>query len=214
MVKEAGATITLTFIGLPGAETYLRIVNLDLTDGDSMQRWWLKAETETTSASAGFCADAFPYTHRQKTQMLNLGYSEEGYHSITITFPVKGTFILDDIEIWCQPMEQYAEQTDRLKEETLRDVEIDWGGVTGTISVSTDKFLCLSIPYMKGWKAYVDGEEVTLYQANTAFMGVELPAGEHVVSLRYWIPGLTAGLIMSGIGVVCLIVIIVFSRRR
>ena len=89
-----------------------------------------------------------------------------------------------------------------------------WGGVTGTISVSTDKFLCLSIPYMKGWKAYVDGEEVTLYQANTAFMGVELPAGEHVVSLRYWIPGLTAGLIMSGIGVVCLIVIIVFSRRR
>jgi len=213
-VNEAGGTITIAFTGIPKSETYLRIVNLDLTDGDSMQCWWLKAETENTSASAGFCADAFPYTHRQKTQMINMGYSEEGHHSITITFPSKGTFILDDIEIWCQPMERYAGQIDKLREETLRDVKIDWGGVTGTISASTDKFLCLSIPYMNGWKAYVDGEEVTLYQANTAFMGVELPAGEHVVSLRYWIPGLTAGLIMSGIGGVCFIAIIVFFRRR
>ena len=91
------------------------------------------------------------------------------------------------------------------------------GGVTGTVSVSKDKFLCLSIPYMDGWKAYVDGEEVKLYQANTAFMGVELPAGDHEIELKYWIPGLTIGIFMSGVGVICFIAIIAFpciiSRR-
>ena len=209
-VDESGASMTLAFTGMPEVETYLRIVNLDLTKEDNMQRWWLKAATENTSASAGFCADAFPYTHRQKTQILNMGYSEEGYRTITITFPNKGTYILDDIEIWCQPMENHAGWIDRLKEESLKDVKIDWQGVSGTISVSSDKFLCLSIPYSNGWKAYVDGQRVKLYRANTAFMGVELPAGEHEVVLRYWIPGLTAGLILSGAGVVCL----VFFRKK
>lgn len=212
VVNEPGAAMTLAFAGQPETETYLRIVNLDLTEGDSSRSWSLRADTGKTSATAGFCADAFVYTHGQKTQMLNLGYSEEGYHMITITFPEKGTFLLDGIEIWCQPMATFAKEIDKLREETLENVKYGGGGVTGTLSVSKDKFLCLSIPYMDGWKAYVDGKKVKLYRANTAFMGVEIPEGEHWIELRYQIPGLTVGLLMSGAGVICLIAIIVFPR--
>ena len=86
--------------------------------------------------------------------------------------------------------------------------------MTGTVSVSKDKFLCLSIPYMDGWKAYIDGEEAKLYRANTAFMGVEVPTGEHEIELRYWIPGLTIGLLMSGAGLICLFTILVFPPLR
>ena len=127
-VKESGATMTLAFMGAPMAETYLRIVDLDLTNGDNMDSWWVKADTGETSANAGFCADAFVYTHGQKTQMLNMGYSEEGYHTITVTFPTNGTFLLDDIEIWCQPMENYMKEIDKLNEETLENVKISGGG--------------------------------------------------------------------------------------
>lgn len=213
-VKENKATMVLTFSGIPETETYLRMVNLDLTNGLSTRRWWLTATTGETSASAGFSADAFPYSHRQKTQMLDMGYSKNGYTTITITFPSKGTFLLDGIEVWCQPMDNYAEQVLTLREEVLENVETNWRGLIGTISVSTDKFLCFSIPYMDGWKAYVDGKKVKLYQANTAFMGVELPAGDHIVELRYWLPGLTIGMILSGIGMVCLIVIVFFQHKR
>lgn len=213
-VKENKATMVITFVGVPKTETYLRIVNLDLTNDLSIRNWELTATTGETSTSAGFAADAFPYSHRQKTQMLNMGYTEKGYNAITITFPSKGTYLLDDIEVWCQPMDSYAEQVLALGEEVLENVETNWRGLTGTISVSTDKFLCFSIPYMDGWKAYIDGEKVKLYQANTAFMGLELPAGNHVIELRYWLPGLRMGMILSGIGVVCLIVIVFFQRKR
>lgn len=210
VVQEPGAVMTLTFSGIPKTETYLRVIGLDLTEGDSSRNWWLKADTDATSATAGFCADAFVYTHGQKTQMLNLGYSEDGHHTVKITFPEKGTFLLQNIEIWCQPMDYYAKEIDKLREETLENVKISGRGVIGTLSVTKNKFLCLSVPYMDGWKAYVDGKEVKLYRANTAFMGVEIPAGEHVVELRYWIPGLTIGICLSGVGVICLFVIMVF----
>ena len=95
----------------------------------------------------------------------------------------------------------------------LENIKTNWRGLTGTISLSTDKFLCLAIPYMDGWKAYVDGEEVKLYQANTAFMGVELLAGNHEVELRYWLPGLTVGIILSGIGVICLFALVIYQIK-
>ena len=71
-VKEPGAAMTLAFAGSPKTETYLRIVNLDLTEGDSSRSWLLTADTDATSADAGFCADAFVYTNGQMTQMLIL----------------------------------------------------------------------------------------------------------------------------------------------
>jgi hypothetical protein len=39
--------------------------------------------------------------------------------------------------------------------------------------------------YYPGWEAALDGDPVPLLRANTAFRGVVVPAGEHVVELRY-----------------------------
>lgn len=213
-VKEEGATLTLTFDGLPNSETYLRIVNLDLTNGGSTRRWKVSAATEATKADAYFTADGYVYSNDMKTQLLDLGYTEDGYTTCTITFPSKGTFKLEDLEIWCQPMDHYGEQIDALREEVLDNIETNWRGLTGTISVSKDKMLCLAIPYDKGWTAYVDGEKVKLYQANTAFMAVELSAGDHEVDLRYWMPGLTAGIVLSSFGIVGVVAFAIYRRKK
>lgn len=213
-VKKAGATMTLAFEGLPETETYLRVKELDLTKGESQRSWNLTAETDTTTASGHWTADAYVYANRQHTQLLDLGYSEEGMTSVTLTFPKKGTFKLEDLQIWCQPMDGFAAQTAVLRAEPLEDIRTNWRGLTGTVSVSKDKILCLSLPWLDGWTAYVDGVKTPLLHANTAFMGVELPAGEHTVELRYWMPGLTAGLALTGLGGLCLAGRIVFDCRK
>lgn len=213
-VTQENATMTLAFQGAPGADTYLRVVNLDLTYGSSSRHWELTANTEDTRAKAFFTADGWTYSNGAKTQLLYLGNSAEGYTTCTLTFPQKGTFILDDLEIWCQPMEHYAEQIEALRAEPLENVETNWRGLMGTISASKDKFLCFSIPYDKGWSVYVDGKKAELVRANIGFMGVELSAGDHNIELKYWPSGLTAGIVLSCAGGTGLITLAFFERKK
>jgi uncharacterized membrane protein YfhO len=43
----------------------------------------------------------------------------------------------------------------------------------------------LTDAFFPGWSATLDGREVPILRANTAFRGVIVPAGEHVVEMRY-----------------------------
>lgn len=212
-VTKENAVITLEFAGLPQTETYLRVVGLNLTKGASTRRWDLSVEAEGIVSSAQFSADAWTYSHGMKTQLIDLGYTEDGFTTCTLTFPEKGTFKLEDLEIWCQPMDHYGERVDALRAEALENVETNWRGVTGTISVSRDKMLCIALPYDSGWSACVDGERVKLYQANTAFMALELSPGDHEIELKYWTPGLTAGILLTCVGAAGLIVLVVWQRK-
>jgi hypothetical protein len=54
--------------------------------------------------------------------------------------------------------------------------------------------------YAAGWGAAVDGVPAPLVPANVLFRGVAVPAGRHEVLLSYRPPGLAAGLLLSGLG--------------
>ncbi len=205
VVEKQNATIELTFEGMPNCETYLRINGMDLTSGNSSRKWTIRAYSDEIRAEALFMSDGDQYSNGLKSQVLNLGYSEDARSNCKIVFPSKGTFLLDDLEIWCVPVTEYAEHIDTLREDVLENVETNWRGLKGTISVSSDKILCLSIPYDEGWTAYVDGKNTDLMQANTAWMAIELSAGEHEIELRYWTPGLTAGICLTVLGIIALV---------
>jgi hypothetical protein len=66
-----------------------------------------------------------------------------------------------------------------------------------TATASSPGMLVLSEVYDPGWRAYVDGKRVDLYEANYAFRAVPLPAGEHTVELRYEPVSLRAGFFIS-----------------
>lgn len=144
--------------------------------------------------------------------LLNMGYVEEGPTEITITFPSTGTYQAQGMQIIYQSMEYYQQYVEKLKENTLENIEIGTNKVTGTISLEKDKLLCLTIPYNKGWEAYVDGQKVDLYRVNTMYMGIPLEAGEHQIELRYVTPGLKVGLILSTVGWATFA--IVFKKRK
>ena len=52
----------------------------------------------------------------------------------------------------------------------------------------------ISLPYSKGFQAYVDGQKTELKQANTMYMALELKKGAHEIRLTYCTPYLKAGL--------------------
>jgi hypothetical protein len=55
-----------------------------------------------------------------------------------------------------------------------------------------------------GWSARVDGATAPLLRADGAFRAVPVGPGRHEVELRYWPPGLSAGLVLAGLGLVLL----------
>ncbi|MFN0072229.1 MAG: oligosaccharide flippase family protein [Chloroflexota bacterium] len=72
-----------------------------------------------------------------------------------------------------------------------------------------DGFLVIMDAYMPGWVAQVDGIETTVLRANRAFRAVQLPPGEHDIVLQYRPLSFRLGLILSGLGGLCLTAVVV-----
>jgi uncharacterized membrane protein YfhO len=53
-------------------------------------------------------------------------------------------------------------------------------------SRSSDGFMVIGeIYYPKGWKAYLDGEEIPIIKTNYALRGIQVPAGEHTIRMEF-----------------------------
>lgn len=75
------------------------------------------------------------------------------------------------------------------RDDPERQVIRTWGERPAVVVV-TDAFF-------PGWRATVDGSPATLLRVNTVFRGVAVPAGEHVVELRYQPESLRIGVVVS-----------------
>lgn len=73
--------------------------------------------------------------------------------------------------------------------------------------------MCLSVSFNPSWKAYIDGEQAQVYQINNGLVGVILPAGDHVVELKYTVSGFAQGVVISCAGAVILLLYTIISRR-
>jgi uncharacterized membrane protein YfhO len=87
--------------------------------------------------------------------------------------------------------------------------------IAGTVEAATDKtVLFTSIPWDRGWQALVDGRRVETVLLLDALMGVELTPGTHRVEFMYRVPGLAAGLAVSGVSLGLLAALTVNGVRR
>ena len=84
------------------------------------------------------------------------------------------------------------------------------------IQVTTEQpgFLVLSEQYFPGWKAYVDGNESTIYEANGTMRAVFLDAGAHKVEFRYRPFSFILGTLISGATFLTLLVVYVLGKAR
>ena len=90
-------------------------------------------------------------------------------------------------------------------------------GFTATCNLPQELLVFFSVPYDKGWSAFVNGEEVVIEKANTGFMAVRVPAGNAYIRFNYMTPGLFEGAAVSAAGIALLIIYLIIAkltRRR
>ena len=192
-----------------------------LLEENSNWRYWKESQKASIQIGGRFLkktiqifTDKYNAYSGKHNFLCNTGYSEKGRYTITLTFENTGVYSFDSLKIYCQPMTEIDSQTSKLGEEVLTDVKIGNNEINGKISLSDTKALVLSIPYSEGWTAYVDGEETELKEANTMYMALELPKGDHEIHLVYCTPYLRTGLCLTCIGVLCYIVLVLINRKK
>ena len=83
--------------------------------------------------------------------------------------------------------------------------EYDHKGFTSKIYVAKDNLVLFSVPYEKGWTAFVNGKETVIEKVDVGFMAVFAEQGFNEIVFVYEVPGLKLGAIVSGISAIGLI---------
>ena len=120
--------------------------------------------------------------------LTNRGEFEKSYRDSGTTVIQAAGF---DFDAWSQVYEKLAAQPWKLT---------GWSDtwLEGSVQAEKRQVLFTSIPYMKGWSAYVDGEKTELLPlADSGLIGVSVGAGAHEIRLEFRTPGLAAGLKVS-----------------
>ena len=86
--------------------------------------------------------------------------------------------------------------------------------IIGTVKSEGDSLLFTSIPADGGWTVYVDGVQVNTVTVFGYLLGTHLAAGEHTIEMRYTSPGYTAGLAISIVSAVILILYATWEYRK
>ena len=86
----------------------------------------------------------------------------------------------------------------------------------GIVTASEDRpILFTSIPYDKGWTAYVDGTPAKIYvTTDNAFCALPLSPGEHKIVFDYETPLSSEGSSISALAAVILLLIILAGSKK
>lgn len=158
------------------------------------------------------------FAYDQKGQVVPMGVLQPGRVVLDVQLHAAAAeqegIPCEGIRVYCRAVDEYEASARALGEDVLENVRIGVNRVSGTISLAETKWLQLSIPYSKGWRVRVDGEERELVNCGGMYMGLALTAGEHEIELDYCTPYLKEGAIVSLCAMAIFAVLMVASNRR
>lgn len=154
-----------------------------------------------------------PYYFYNPNILVNLGYNKIHDGKIEIQFSNKGNYSFKKIYVIAVPMNSYDKSIQKLKQDEFKLEKYENDEIIGNIQNEKSGILQLSIPYTKGWTAYVDDKKVETAIVNTAFIGITLEKGNHSIVLKYETPYLKLGIIFSIIGVILFIIVILYEKN-
>ena len=143
-------------------------------------------------------------------------FSGEKYNAIK--FDDNIDYEISDLELYIVPEKIYykplEDAVNNLRKYKFNIEKFSDSNIIGNISVDKKGTLMFSIPYDKGWKAYIDGKPADLRVAQLAFLGLELEPGNYKIELKFFPPGLKAGIILFIFGIIIYAIYIYIIRKE
>jgi uncharacterized membrane protein YfhO len=130
---------------------------------------------------------------------------------IEITFG--GQYDLTNMQVVQHSFRNYESELNKLTE-GVQDYEVETNRVECTVEADKEKILCVAAPMIKGWRAYIDGEETDIMLVNSLYMGISVPKGKHEIVFKYITPGITAGAIISCSALIIVVLYMILLKRK
>ncbi len=200
-----GGALELCFVLQEPAEVHLRLAGLVMEPG---------GQSLAFALDGGLEKEIYPLALDSGECWVNLGPAEAGPHTARLLFTGSGQMGLTGLEVWQYEAAEYEAAAAALGGTVLQNLVVGRNSVAGLINAPQDVILGLAIPYSAGWHATIDGVRAEPRRANSMFMALKVPAGEHIIGLYYITPGLKAGLMLSALGLLGLAAQLLRHRRR
>lgn len=127
----------------------------------------------------------------------------------------RDSFNVKDALFYSCNMDNFTKIYNNLSKNIIQNTEYRDGYIKGNITVNEEKtLLYTSIPYDEGWKIKVDGQDVEYIKLLDGLIAVQLNEGNHVIEFKYKTPGLTAGISISIVTFIIVIIREVFKKYR
>lgn len=206
--------VTFVLDKIPDAEIYFVFKGKSVSPIESRDLTRLGVKSDNGTYEYLIREDQNIYHMDFDSYMINFGYSKEGLDTVTLQFYGRGILELDDWMLWCQPMDSYENDLEHLRADTLQNMTMENNRIHGTITAEKNKILTFSIPYQKGWTAYVDGEKQKLVKTNIMYTGLEISPGEHDILLEYEMPGIKYGLVVTSFSILVFVIVVVYGKIK
>lgn len=133
-------------------------------------------------------------------EFISLGYAQKGVpFTCRISFPysyLPASNDLYNLSVFkSENMPDFYESASR---HVLENISYEGHTLKGTTDYAEDGYTILSIPYDRGWKAYIDGKEVPIEDPYQSMMFVKTPAGHHELTLKFIPYGMIQSLLVTG----------------
>ena len=147
--------------------------------------------------------------------LCNLGYSgNERGTDIIMTFNAEGVYTFDSLKVIQQPVDELRAWRKGLVRDKVSGLKTGTNLIRGKVAIDQEGLVFLPVPYSEGWKGYIDGAEEKVLKADTAFLGMMVPSGEHTIEFRYHSPYLKEATAISTGSLALFAVLIFFERRK
>lgn len=130
--------------------------------------------------------------------VLNVGNLQKD-QEITITARLKkNNLYLNNFVLYSLDKQTVTAKLKQVQKQAWHIKKYNQRYLTGSVKIlDNDQIFTTTIPYSKGWQAYVDGKQVNTYKVQDTFLAFDIGKGKHTVTLKYWPPYLNLGLALS-----------------
>ncbi len=154
------------------------------------------------------------YFYTYRWNVLDLGVFEKGTEiEISFESPDGDDIKVENAYIYNEDFDALKSFYDKVTDRKTAIEKLTSSHFRGEAELDDSTELIFSVPYDRGWKAYVDGKAAKTGRAAGNLLGVSAGKGKHVVEFRYISPGQIAGYIVSLLSVIVFCVYFILSKR-